>query len=133
MEETLRQLCAGTLQREVQDDAQSSYAPMMKKEDGRIDWSRSALEVHNQVRGLDPWPGAYTSLDGELLKLAYTTPQNNADAPPGTVVAADQDGVRIACGSGSLLVRELQLANRKRLGAADFLRGCPLQPGTCLG
>jgi len=133
MEETLRQLCAGTLQREVQDDAQSSYAPMMKKEDGRIDWSRSALEVHNQVRGLDPWPGAYTSLDGEMLKLARTTPQGNGDTPPGTVIAADRDGVRIACGSGTLLVRELQLAGRKRLGAADFLRGCPLQPGTCLG
>ncbi len=133
MEETLRQLCAGTLQREAQDDAQSSYAPMMKKEDGRIDWSRSALEVHNQVRGLDPWPGAYTSLDGEMLKLARTTPQGNGDTPPGTVIAADRDGVRIACGSGTLLVRELQLAGRKRLGAADFLRGCPLQPGTCLG
>ena len=133
MEETLRQLCAGTLRREAQDDAQSSYAPMMKKEDGRIDWSRSALDVHNLVRGLDPWPGAYTSLDGELLKLARTTPQDNGDAPPGTVIAADRDGVRIACGSGMLLVRELQLAGRKRLGAADFLRGCPLQPGTCLG
>ena len=133
MEETLRQLCAGTLQREIQDDAQSSYAPMMKKEDGRIDWSRSAQEVHNQVRGLDPWPGAYTSLDGELLKLARTTPQDNGDAPPGTVIAADRDGVRIACGNGSLLVRELQLAGRKRLAAADFLRGCPLQPGTGLG
>ena len=106
---------------------------MMKKEDGRIDWSRSALDVHNLVRGLDPWPGAYTSLDGELLKLARTTPQDNGDAPPGTVIAADRDGVRIACGNGSLLVRELQLAGRKRLAAADFLRGCPLQPGTGLG
>ena len=133
MEETLRQLCAGTLRRETQDDGHSSYAPMMKKEDGRIDWSRSALEVHNQVRGLDPWPGAYTSLDGEMLKLARTTPQDNGDTPPGTVIAADRDGVRIACGSGTLLVRELQLAGRKRLDAADFLRGCPLQPGTCLG
>jgi methionyl-tRNA formyltransferase len=133
MEETLRQLCAGTLQREVQDDAQSSYAPMMKKEDGRIDWSRSAPEIHNQVRGLDPWPGAYTSLDGELLKLARTAPQNHSAAPPGTVISADRTGVRIACGSGSLLVRELQLAGRKRLAAADFLRGCPLEPGTCLG
>jgi methionyl-tRNA formyltransferase len=132
MEETLRQLCAGTLQREVQDDALSSYAPMMKKEDGRIDWSRSAVEVHNHVRGLDPWPGAYTSLDGEPLKLARTIPQNNGDAPPGTIIAADRDGVRIACGSGVLLVKELQLAGRKRLGAADFLRGCPLQPGTRL-
>ena len=133
MEETLRQLCAGTLQREVQDDTRSTYAPMMKKEDGRIDWSRSALDVHNLVRGLDPWPGAYTSLDGELLKLARTTPEDNGDAPPGTVIAADRDGVRIACGNGSLLVRELQLAGRKRLAAADFLRGCPLQPGTGLG
>ena len=133
MEETLRQLCAGTLQREVQDDTRSTYAPMLKKEDGRIDWSRSALDVHNLVRGLDPWPGAYTSLDGELLKLARTTPQDNGDAPPGTVIAADRDGVRIACGNGSLLVRELQLAGRKRLAAADFLRGCPLQPGTGLG
>ena len=133
MEETLRQLCTGTLQREVQDDTRSTYAPMMKKEDGRIDWSRSALDVHNLVRGLDPWPGAYTSLDGELLKLARTTPEDNGDAPPGTVIAADRDGVRIACGNGSLLVRELQLAGRKRLAAADFLRGCPLQPGTGLG
>ncbi len=132
MEETLRQLCAGILQREVQDDAQSTYAPMMKKEDGRIDWSRSATEVHNQVRGLDPWPGAYTSLNGELLKLARTSPETNGEELPGTVVAADQDGVRIACGNGSLLVRELQLAGRKRLGAADFLRGCPLEPGATL-
>lgn len=132
MEETLRQLCAGTLQREIQDDAMSSYAPMMKKEDGRIDWSRSASEVHNHVRGLDPWPGAYTSLDGEILKLALTTPHANGDAPPGTVIAADRDGVHIACGSGALLVRELQLAGRKRLAAADFLRGCPLEPGTRL-
>jgi len=68
-----------------------------------------------------------------LLKLARTTPQNHSDVPPGTVISVNQNGVRIACGSGSLLVRELQLAGRKRLGAADFLRGCPLQPGTCLG
>jgi methionyl-tRNA formyltransferase len=129
MEETLRQLCAGTLQREPQDDTQSSYAPMMKKEDGRIDWSRPATAVHNQVRGLDPWPGAYTHLDGALLKLARTTPENGGGAPPGTVIAADRDGVRVACGSGTLLVRELQLAGRKRLVAAEFLRGCPLGPG----
>ncbi|HSO26626.1 MAG TPA: hypothetical protein VLS48_01050, partial [Anaerolineales bacterium] len=110
----------------------SSYAPMMKKEDGRIDWNRSALEVHNHVRGLDPWPGAYTSLNGEWLKLACTRPETNGEAPPGTIIAADKDGVRIACGRGVLLVRELQLAGRKRLGAADFLRGCSLQPGTAL-
>jgi methionyl-tRNA formyltransferase len=132
MEETLRRLCAGTLQRTPQDDGQSSYAPMMKKEDGRIDWHRSAIEIHNQVRGLDPWPGAYTTLNGELLKLAGTSPHKEERGAPGSIVAADGKGVRIACGSGTLLVRELQLAGRKRLAAADFLRGCPLAPGAIL-
>jgi methionyl-tRNA formyltransferase len=129
MEETLQQLCAGTLQREVQNDELSTYASMMKKEDGRIDWSRTAQEVHNQVRGLDPWPGAYTTLNGELLKLAGTSPETEGDGTPGSVMGADQSGVRIACGDGSLLINELQLAGRKRLKAGDFLRGCALAPG----
>jgi methionyl-tRNA formyltransferase len=133
MEETLRQLCAGTLRREVQDDDQSTYASMMKKEDGLIDWSRSAMEIHNQVRGLDPWPGAYTTINGELLKLAGTSPETADGGKPGSVLTADKSGVRIACGSGSLLVKELQLAGRKRLAAADFLRGCSLEPGATLG
>jgi len=132
MEETLRLLCDGTLQREPQNDALSSYAPMMKKEDGRIDWSCSALQVHNKVRGFDPWPGAYTTCHGELLKLAGTSAEEGDGGTPGAVVSADKNGVRIACGTGTLLVRELQLAGRKRLAAADFLRGCPLAPGTLL-
>jgi methionyl-tRNA formyltransferase len=132
MEETLQQLCAGTLQRQVQDNDQSTYAAMMKKEDGRINWNRPAVEVHNQIRGLDPWPGAYTSLNGELLKLARTSPETTASDKPGSIISADNNGVRIACGTGSLLVKELQLAGRKRLPAADFLRGCPLEPGILL-
>lgn len=131
MEETLRQLCAGTLQREVQDDEQSTYASMMKKEDGRIDWSRPAREVHNHVRGLDPWPGAYTTINGELLKLAETSPEA-AEGLPGSVIAADENGVCVACGSGSLRIQQLQLAGRKRLAAADFLRGCPLEAGAMM-
>jgi methionyl-tRNA formyltransferase len=132
MEETLQQLCAGTLQRQVQDDEQSTYASMMKKEDGRIDWSQSAQEIHNHVRGLDPWPGAYTSLNGELLKLAKTSAEDTDGGKAGSVVSADSSGVRIACGSGTLLIKELQLAGRKRLAAADFLRGCSLEPGMSL-
>ena len=131
MEETLRQLCAGTLQREVQDDEQSTYASLMKKEDGRIDWSRSAQEIHNHVRGLDPWPGAYTTINGELLKLAETSPEA-AEGLPGNVIAADKNGVCVACGSGSLRIQQLQLAGRKRLAAADFLRGCPLEAGAMM-
>lgn len=132
MAETLRNLCAGTLMAEKQDEALSNYAPMLKKEDGLIDWGRSAQQIHNQVRGLDPWPGAYTHLRGEVLKVARTAPEAGS-GEPGTVLAADAAGVRIACGEGVLLVGELQLPGKKRLAAADFLRGCALPPETRLG
>jgi methionyl-tRNA formyltransferase len=133
MVETLDRLCAGTLVPVPQDDALSTYAPMLKKEDGRIDWNRSATAIHNLVRGLDPWPGAYTGLNGETLKLARTHPEADpTGAPTGTVVSAGPEGVRIACGEGILLVRELQLPGKKRLPVADFLRGRTLPPGTRL-
>jgi methionyl-tRNA formyltransferase len=132
MEETLRQLCAGSLRREVQDDEQSTYASMMKKEDGRIDWSLSAQQIHDHVRGLDPWPGAYTTVNGELLKIAETSPEDTKGGKPGEVIAADKHAVCVACGSGSLRVKQLQLAGRKRLAAADFLRGCPLEAGAMM-
>jgi len=132
MEETLRRLCVGNLVGLKQDDALSNYAPMLKKEDGCIDWGRSAREIHNQVRGLDPWPGAYTSFQGETLKVVKTVPEAGSGTP-GTVISAGADGVRIACGKGVLRVGELQLPGKKRLAAADFLRGCPLPPGTPLG
>jgi len=132
MEETLRQLCAGTLQREVQDDNLSCYAPMLKKEDGIIDWSRPAMQIHNQVRGLDPWPGAWTRLDGEVLKLARTLPRSETGSA-GTVLGRSESGVLVACGGGSLLIQQLQLPGKRRLSAGDFLRGRDLPPGTRLG
>ncbi len=133
MEETLRRLCAGNLVAEPQDDTQSCYAPMLKKEDGLIDWGGSAEAIHNQVRGLDPWPGAYTLLDGEVLKLARTRPENGPAGEPGTILAATPEGIRIACGQGSLLVGELQLPGKKRLPASEFLRGRALSAGSRLG
>ncbi len=133
MEETLQRLCSGRLRSEPQEEALSSYAPLMNKEDGRIDWRKSATTVHNLVRGLTPWPGAYTRLQGETLKLASTRPLEGAFGPPGTVVAADAAGVCVACGEGWLLVRELQLPGKKRLPAAEFLRGRSLPLGTRLG
>jgi len=132
MEETLRRLCAGTLEPVKQNDAESCYAPMLKKEDGRIDWSRSAQQIHNLVRGLEPWPGAYTSFRGEALRIADTGVEAGSDAPAGTIVAADAAGVRIACGQGTLRAGALQLPGKKRLSAADFLRGTALNLGTRL-
>lgn len=133
MEETLRLLCAGELKPEKQDDSLTCYASMMKKEDGLIDWQQSAQTVHNLVRGLNPWPGAYTHLEGEVLKLAETTVDKTLSGEAGTVISADADGVRIACGEGALVIGRLQLPGKKMLAAADFLRGRDLSAGTALG
>ena len=131
LDETLRLLCAGELVAEKQDDSLSCYAPMMKKEDGVINWQQPARVIHNQVRGLDPWPGTYTYLDGDVLKIAATTVREDA-GEAGTILAADKNGVLVACGEGSLLIGELQLPGKKRLAVVNFLSGRPLFIGTRL-
>ena len=133
MEETLDLLCQGALVPEKQNDAASCYAPLMTKEDGLLDWTRPAPALHNQTRGLAPWPGAYSSLDGETLKIAQTRPVAALSGEPGTVLQADAAGVVIACGEGALRIGQLQLPGKKMLSAADFLRGRALPPGTRLG
>jgi methionyl-tRNA formyltransferase len=132
--ETVRLLCRGELRPQAQDDAASSYAPLLKKEDGRIDWQRSAGEIHNLVRGLDPWPGAYTLVGETPLKLFRTLPlDGEGDGPPGRIAAVGPEGLRVFCGRGVLLVREVQVPGRKRLPLAEFLHGHSLAVGQCLG
>jgi len=130
--ETLQQLCAGTLVAEKQNNELSCYAPMLKKEDGLIDWQKNAEDIHNQVRGLDPWPGAYTYLEGDILKVAATTVAVDVAGEPGTILSADKTGVCVACGEGALIIGELQLPGKKRLSAMNFLSGRPLFAGTLL-
>ncbi len=132
MDETLRQLCAGTLKAVKQDDAETCYASMMKKEDGLIDWSLPAGQIHNLVRGLDPWPAAYSSLGGETLKISRTSVEAGT-GEAGSVFSADETGVRIACGEGVLRIGELQLPGKRKMQAADFLRGHSLPVGSQLG
>lgn len=130
--ETLDLLQAGKLVREKQDDSLTCYASMLKKEDGLIDWGRDPLTVKNLVRGMTPWPGAYTQLDGELLKV-YRVRTANGSGRPGEVLSAGKEGIEVACDGGSVLIDELQLQGRKRLPAREFLAGCRLEPGTLLG
>lgn len=131
MAATLELLLRGELQPQEQDGSQTCYAGMLKKEDGRIDWSQSAQQIHNRIRGLAPWPGTYTFLNGEPLKL-FLTRVEAGEGEPGSILPPADDAVRIACGQGVLAVRELQLPGKKRLAAADFLRGCPLAVGSRL-
>ncbi|MDZ4183844.1 MAG: methionyl-tRNA formyltransferase [Desulfuromonadales bacterium] len=132
MAATLQELLRGELHPQVQDDSQTCYAAMLKKEDGLINWNQSAQQIHDRIRGLAPWPGTYTELNGEPLKL-FLTRVEAGEGEPGTILPPASDAVRIACGNGVLAVRELQLPGKKRLAAADFLRGCPLPVGSRLG
>lgn len=130
--ETVDGLKAGTVVPEPQDDRQSCYAPLLKKEDGLIDWSRTARSVHNLVRGFALWPGAVTTCDGEVLKV-FRTSVASGQGLPGSVLAAGKEGIEVACGEGSLLIHELQAAGSRRMDAASFLAGHSLRAGVVLG
>ena len=124
----------GTIIPVQQDHDGATIAPMLKKEDGRIDWGLSAEKISCMIRGLDPWPSAWCSLDGRRLRLF--TPQvaenSREDADSGKIIRADQDGLLVACGTGTLLFKELQPEGKKRMTVASFLCGHPLAAGTSL-
>jgi len=132
LDETLDLLCTGNLAPEKQDDSLSCYAPMLKKENGLIDWGRDPQIIKNLVRGMTPWPGAFTYLDEKLLKI-YRLRTGNGTGSPGTVLAVRKDGIEVACAGGSVILEELQLEGKKRLPVREFLAGCRIDPGTILG
>lgn len=121
--ETLVGLEKGTLQREKQDDAASSYAPMLTKELCRIDWTKPAAAVHNQVRGLSPWPVANTVYQGKLLKIHQTRLAPEVSGKPGEV--KENGGFYICCGDGAVELLTVQYEGSKRMPGKDFLRGHP--------
>jgi methionyl-tRNA formyltransferase len=118
-----------------QDEARASWAPMLKKSDGRIDWRRPARELHDLVRGVHPWPGATTTLEGKPLKVhrAVVLDGPEPGAPAGTVLRHSALGLDVACGSGALRLLELQLPGKKRLPARAFHAGRPVASGAVLG
>jgi methionyl-tRNA formyltransferase len=132
MIETLRRLERGDLEAQPQDSAQATLAPILKKEDGRIDWNLTALEIWNRIRGLRPWPGAYTEFRGKNLHLwAASRPMagERVQLVPGTLVV-DHGRLRVACGQGTILeLTEIQLEGRKRLAPRDFLNGVKVLAG----
>lgn len=131
LSETLDLLVNDKLTLTPQNNSQSCYAKMLKKEDGVIDWKRSAVEIHNQVRGLSLWPGAVTTLNGLQLKI-YDTRIATGNGLPGEVIRADKKGFEVACGDGSIEIGFLQLAGKKRLDTTSFLAGYPVMLGTKL-
>lgn len=133
MLEALDAVATGTATRQPQNDADATYAPMIRKEDGHIDWQRPAVEIERLVRAFDPWPSTFTFVGERRLRIMRASVDaDGTSESPGTVVDAD-DRLAIATGAGLLLLEEVQLEGRKRLSAAEFLRGGHLATGTCLG
>ena len=128
LSETVVKLQNGTAQRTPQDDSQFTYAPMLDRSLSPINWSRSAKEIHNQVRGLTPWPATTMELKGETFKVfAVEETGENTHAQAGACLGSDKRGIRMACGDGTILrVIEVQAPGKRRMAAADYLRGHPI-------
>ena len=126
--EVVAEIQAGTASRTPQDHSKATLAPMLSRELSPVNWERTALEIHNQVRGLIPWPAAVTTLNGVRCKLFITKVlEKRTNYAPGSILSADKQGIQIACGRGTvLLIEELQADGGRRMKAADYLRGHPI-------
>jgi methionyl-tRNA formyltransferase len=128
--ETLSRLKAGTLTSHPQDHTKATLAPLLKKEDGIINWTMPATSIANRIRGLTPWPGAYTFLKHDRWTISRATALNEpATRAPGQITALAKDAIYVATGNGVLALHELQPANGRRMPAAQYLAGHPLQIG----
>jgi methionyl-tRNA formyltransferase len=129
--ETVETLAAGAVAEARQDDGQATYAPRLTRADSHVDWARPARMIHDQIRGLHPWPLAVARLHGQrvLLRRAEVAHADPAPCPPGTVEHVEADGVIVACQPGAVRLLEIQAEGRAPLRARDFLRGRPVAAG----
>lgn len=148
LKRTLPDLLAGRIEAVPQNEADAVYSPNIRREDELIDWSRTAADIFNQVRGLNPFPGAYTLWNGEVLKVwACANPKGAGPVPasrssvlvggavprPGTVLQSSELGLEVMTGSGTLWLTEIQPSGKKSMDVAQFIRGVKLADGTVFG
>ncbi|MFZ5861729.1 MAG: methionyl-tRNA formyltransferase [Nitrospirota bacterium] len=132
LNETLDLLAAGRLSPTVQDSSRATLAPMLKKDDGRIDWRQPAAAIHALVRGMDPWPGAWTTHAGEPWRIWNATVESGT-GEPGMVLRADAAGIAVGTRDGHLVITELQTPGKRRLVIRDYLTGHAITTGVQLG
>lgn len=141
LRDTLEELKKGTLKRIPQPSEEATYAPMINKETGRIDWNKTPAEIYNLVRGTTPWPGAYTFYKGERMRvwkianpnLAKNNDASCTDAVPGRVLKVGKDGITVQAGSGTAKILELQFDSGKRMTVEQYLAGHKIDEGEVLG
>lgn len=130
LKETIKRMKDRSIKPIPQDHSKASYAPLLKKEDGKIDWQKRAEEIDRQVRAFNPWPGAFTYFNGKILKI-YKGDWRKTSNPekPGRVIWVGSDFIEVQTGDGTFLIKELQLEGKKRINTKEFLLGHPISIG----
>lgn len=135
LKDTLKRLEEGTLERTPQVNEEASYSPMMQKDTGLINWTKSAKEIHNLIRGTNPWPGAYSYYAGERMRVWKTEVSDDSGMgkKPGTIYEVGKDGLIVSTGSGILKILEIQFDSGKRMTVEEYIRGHKIDLGEILG
>lgn len=131
--ETIKKYANGEIIPEKQNDEESSHAPMLDKKMGNIDWESNAQTIHNLIRGLNPWPMAYTSYNGITMKIHGSSVKSGEhNKVPGTIIKVTKDGIEVACGKDILVIEKLQFPGKKAMNVVDYLRGNTIEEGIIL-
>lgn len=129
--ETIKRIKDGSINPVAQDHSKASYAPLIMKEDGKIDWKRGVQEIDRKVRAFNPWPSAFTHFNGKLLKIFKgSVRKTQSKAEPGRIIWVSSDFIEVQTGDGSYLIKELQLEGKKRMSTRDFISGHPISIGS---
>ena len=132
--ETIPQIEKGTVEPQPQDDSLSTYAKMIKKEMGLIDWKKEAVVLERLVRGMNSWPSAYTHFNGKTLKIwEAEIEKGDSNMAPGTVAAVTKNSIKVQTGQDLLVLKQIQLEGKKRMDVASFLLGYKVEAGMKLG
>lgn len=126
---TLEMLDKNMIVPEKQDDTKSTYAPMLSKELGHIDWNKSSKDVYNLIRGVIPWPGAYFYYDDKMIKIWKAERVKDIKETPGKIIDVNEDGIKIACDDGAIVIKELQEVGGKRMDVLSYLNGHEIKIG----
>ena len=134
LKETIDLIAQGKAPREKQNEDETCYSPIMDKTLGNIDWNKSAKDIHNLVRGVNPWPSAYTTYENQTMKIWKTKVVNkNSDKTPGTILKVDKDGIEVNTGNGVIQISEIQMSGKKRMVVSEYIKGNTISTDIVLG
>lgn len=134
LKDTIDLISKGKAPREKQNDEETCYSPIMDKSLGNIDWSKSATDIHNLIRGVNPWPSAYTTYDKQTMKIWKTKVLDKlSEKTPGTILSVDKNGIEVSTGDKVLQISEIQMSGKKRMIVSEYIKGNDISTGIVLG